>query len=125
MCSYDFELDHDCWKWPLSLNIQTGYGQFSVTATPVVLETAHRMSYKVFKGKIPRGKLICHICDNRWCFNPSHLFIGTHKDNSQDMLVKGRYNHNRNRPRGKDHWRHKGSSKSSAEKSNLIDRLSK
>ena len=51
---------------------------------------AHRMSYIVFNGEIPVGKTIMHSCDNRSCVNPSHLSIGTKKNNTMDMLSKGR-----------------------------------
>jgi len=53
---------------------------------------AHRMSYIVFNGEIPKGKSIMHTCDNRSCVNPAHLIIGTRKDNTQDMVSKGRVN---------------------------------
>lgn len=79
-----------CWNWPLSLNKQNGYGQFSVSSNPMQIETAHRMSYKVFVGDIDKGQYICHQCDNRSCFNPKHLFMGTALDNNHDMLLKGR-----------------------------------
>jgi hypothetical protein len=51
---------------------------------------AHRASYEAFVGKIPRGKLVCHTCDNRWCVNPEDLFIGTDKTNAIDKQRKGR-----------------------------------
>ena len=36
------------------------------------------------------GNIVRHTCDNRRCINPKHLVLGTHKDNSQDMVQRGR-----------------------------------
>jgi hypothetical protein len=51
---------------------------------------AHREAYRLTYGEIPAGLLICHHCDNRACVRPDHLFLGTYKDNAQDMVRKGR-----------------------------------
>lgn len=54
--------------------------------------TAHRVSWKLFKGEIPAGLWVLHKCDIRNCVNPNHLFLGTPQDNTNDMIKKGRSN---------------------------------
>lgn len=49
------------------------------------------MAWELVNGPIPDGKLVCHKCDNKLCCNPAHFFIGSCKDNTQDMLSKGRH----------------------------------
>lgn len=81
----------ECWQWPLSRNPRTGYGQFTLKPVPAqILVTAHRMSYETFVGDIPDGFCVMHKCDNRACFNPDHLAVGTLADNNRDMFAKGR-----------------------------------
>ncbi len=55
-----------------------------------ITEYAHRFSWIISFGKIPKGKYVLHSCDNRWCINPKHLFLGTHQDNMDDKKKKGR-----------------------------------
>lgn len=75
-----------CWQWIGSIS-PSGYARLQVDGENA---NAHRISYLVFKGKIPKGKYVLHKCDNRSCVNPNHLFLGTHQDNMVDRNTKNR-----------------------------------
>ena len=80
--------ENDCWIWNKSKD-KDGYGAIMYKS---IRYKAHRASYIAFIGSIPNNMCVCHACDNPSCINPNHLFIGTHKDNLQDMSKKGRSN---------------------------------
>lgn len=77
-----------CWDWSGTImESRGGYGYFRMNGR---MFRAHRFSWKLAKGEIPEGLFVLHKCDNAKCVRPSHLFLGTHKDNMDDMVAKGR-----------------------------------
>jgi hypothetical protein len=76
-----------CWEWAGAAGPQ-GYG-FIKHKDGAQLR-AHRVAYELVYGPIPPGMFVCHHCDNPGCVRPSHLFLGTQRDNMADMVAKGR-----------------------------------
>src|SRR3990167_9039589 len=72
------KLDHtNCWVWD-AYKHPKGYGQMRVNGKTV---WAYRLSYEIFKGDIPKGLTIDHLCRVRSCVNPDHLEAVTMKEN--------------------------------------------
>lgn len=76
-----------CWLWTASVHPVWGYGNFGAGGKCL---KAHRVSYEMFYGPIPKGMKVCHHCDIPSCVNPAHLFLGTDQDNADDAAKKGR-----------------------------------
>lgn len=76
-----------CWIWKGQVQLN-GYGRFDSGGGKQ--RGAHRVAWELTNGPIPSHLEICHKCDVRDCVNPSHMFLGTRKDNMQDASAKGR-----------------------------------
>lgn len=48
------------------------------------------MAWELTHGPIPAGMQVLHHCDVKLCVRPTHLFLGTQRDNMDDMAAKGR-----------------------------------
>lgn len=74
-----------CWTWSYCCD-DKGYGVCSWIGE----HFAHRVSYRIYIGPIPKGLFVLHKCDNPICVNPEHFFLGTQKQNCEDCVAKGR-----------------------------------
>lgn len=81
-----------CWEWTGYRQPPHGYGTITVRQLkPRGPYYAHRLAWIVSRQRlIPPTKQVLHRCDNPPCIRPSHLFLGTHQDNMDDMMRKGR-----------------------------------
>ena len=78
-----------CIEWSKS-KTNAGYGQIMVGGRGGKMMAAHRVAWELKHGPIPDGLFVCHSCDNKGCVNPDHMFLGSYKDNVDDMVRKGR-----------------------------------
>ena len=85
------EDEDECWEWQASKR-DNGYGQFSLRGRTIL---AHRFALLGYDALLPKnlffnGSCVCHHCDNPACCNPKHLYLGTHQENMQDKVDRGR-----------------------------------
>ena len=82
------EKTENCWNWKGS--VSKDYGVFWKEDNN---RPAHRVAYELWKGTIPEGNVVRHSCFNTLCVNPSHLSVGTQKENIADSVGAGRHQH--------------------------------
>lgn len=87
----------DCWEWTGAFlkgsRASMRYGSIGLvnSAGRSVTYRAHRFAWMLVNGSIQDGMNVLHRCDNTKCCNPSHLFLGTQRENIDDQLAKGRW----------------------------------
>lgn len=84
--------ENGCWEWKGPIN-RAGYGWLAwhCPECPKRRMLTHRIAWTLVNGEIPVSTpYVLHKCDNPPCCNPSHLFLGTQKENITDMINKGR-----------------------------------
>ena len=88
----------ECWLWKASTT-RNGYGQFGLGPRGQHrMISAHRFAYFLGHGVDPGALFVLHRCDEKRCQNPSHLFLGSQRENIRDAVAKGRM------PSGEDHY---------------------
>ncbi len=76
-----------CWIWAGYDSNKLGYGGIRINGRQ---QYAHRFSWEEAHGAIPSGMCVLHRCDVPACVNPHHLFLGSKRDNTRDMMHKRR-----------------------------------
>ena len=84
-----------CWDWKTKCRSEKYVRMDYAKGKPKI--SIHVYSWKINFGEIPNGMYVCHKCDNTRCSNPTHLFLGTAKDNNRDCVNKNRH------PKGERH----------------------
>lgn len=72
------EPNSGCWLW-LAAHDRNGYGFISVAGKQY---RAHRVAYEAYRGPIPSGLVIDHLCRNPACVNPNHLEAVSVRENT-------------------------------------------
>ena len=85
------KVESGCWEWKENF-VSGGYGRTYIARIESCDRhvLAHRLSYMIHFGEIPKNMCVMHKCDNPRCVNPDHLMLGTKGDNNIDRASKGR-----------------------------------
>lgn len=88
------EPNSGCWLWMGPVD-ENGYARFRVGARKARM---HRWAFETLVRPLSRSEIVCHKCDVPACVNPSHMFIGSQRDNVEDKVKKGRQSVGRKSP---------------------------
>jgi len=80
------EPNSGCLLWTAGANA-CGYGVIGIRKQSTL---AHRVAWAVAFGPVPDEVEVCHKCDVPSCINVAHLYLGTHQDNMDDKVARGR-----------------------------------
>ena len=93
--------ENGCLIWKGTMNAY-GYGVITRQINPRIRIQAHRLLKELEIGRsLTDSEVAMHTCDTKACVNPEHIKLGSHKDNSADMVQKGR----------QQRWEHHGRAK--------------
>jgi hypothetical protein len=88
--SFTQNTKNSCWEW-FENHLPTGYGLIGRGKRAGKIELAHRASWMLFRGEIPKHLCVLHHCDNPTCVNPEHLYLGTRVQNMRDCIKRKRH----------------------------------
>ena len=84
---YEAVTESGCWVW----TAQTGHNGYGRLRNDGGSTLAHRISYQLHKGEVPKDLMVLHACDTPACVNPEHLHLGTNADNMIEMYQRNRF----------------------------------
>lgn len=80
----------ECWLWTGAGDRYGVFRRGSRTDGTYRTASAHRVSWELAHGVIPKGSFVCHHCDTSKCVRPDHLYLGTPQSNMDDKVRRGR-----------------------------------
>lgn len=80
-----------CWPWTGCKGSPYAYGYIGMKVDGTWRYVAtHRLSWEMANSRpVPKGREICHICNNPSCVRPDHLYLGDHSGNARDAIANG------------------------------------
>lgn len=85
----NYKVVGECHEW-LGPFTEGGYAMLGLARPEGVSNRAHRALIQLSGVVLTKADVVMHKCDNIKCINRRHLVVGTHKQNTEDMLSKGR-----------------------------------